>query len=224
MKTAKARPTGRVSSRMAFLLFLTGQRVDDVVELNPAATLTLGSSRDAHIQVLDDPDVGGTHGQVFPAEGSYWFQDLGQGYTYLNLDPLSNATHALRPHDMLIVGRTFLKFVTERPSQRAAGAGDAERKLAAHKKEIDRLRERLTDSQSDVSKTRRELSQSLAELERVRAAHRAERAESRELSTLAFERFVERDQLEGELRELRGRATELAVALAVGEAPTPESP
>ena len=202
---------------MPFLLFLTGPRVDDVVELNPDATLTLGSSGEAHIQVLDDADVAATHGQIYPAEGSYWFQDLGQAYTYLNLDPLTNATHALRPHDVLIVGRTFLKFVTERPRARAGGGGGrSSREVATHKKEIERLREKVNESKSVAAKARRELAQVRSELEKVRATQRAERASSRQLGVLELEHAELGEEIEAELLELRARASELAAALVVG--------
>jgi len=155
---------------MAYLLVLNGPRLDELFELDPGATLTLGSSADAHIQ-LPDPDVAAVHGRVYPAEGRFWLQDLGQGYTLLNLDHVSGATQELYPHDVLILGRTFLKFVAEPPAARG-GAG-ASHAVKAKQAEIERLRKRLTQAQSTTSKARRELASVQESIEAARAEERA---------------------------------------------------
>jgi len=222
---------------MAYLLILNGPRVDEVVALDPSATLTLGSSRDSHIQLLD-PDVAPTHGRVYPAEGTYWFQDLGQGYTLLNLDLMEGSTQGLFPHDVLILGRTFVKFVLEPPAARAGAAGPSHA-VKAKEAEIERLRKRLTEAQGGTSKVRRELSEAreqieavreeqrvereraAAEIEKIRAAHRAERDSARTLTPLEFEPDAAADRLEQELRALRGRASELAATLAMSRAEAP---
>ena len=196
---------------MAFLLFLNGPRADDAVELDPSATLTLGSSPEAHVQV-PDADAAPAHAQVYPAEGRVWLQDFGQGYTYLNLEPLASATVALEPHDVLIVGRTFLKFVTQPP--RARGA-DRASELTGAKREIERLRLRLTEAHGDLARARKETAKVEEELESARATLIAQRELSDRLTEPGFDRVVELDPIEDELRALRARAAALATSLAV---------
>ena len=101
---------------MAYLLILNGQRVDDFVELDPGATLTIGSGAANHIH-LPEEHVAEMHGQVYPGQGAFWFQDLQQGYTCLNADPVAGTVHELHPNDVLTFGRTFLKFVLEPPAR-----------------------------------------------------------------------------------------------------------
>ena len=214
------RVAARLSSGMAYLLILTGQRADDVVELNPAATLSLGSSSEAHIQ-LPEADVAATHAQVYPAQGSYWLQDLGEGSTYINMDPLANATQVLRAHDVLALGRTFVQFVTERPH--AQGGVDRSREIGARDREIEQLRERVARLAAkngalggELDRAQVQVEQLRAELEGVRVAENAQEAESA-LAVLEATRAAEETRpIEDELRTLRGRASDLAAALVMG--------
>ena len=105
---------------MACIQFLNGSRAEELVELNPAATVIVGSAHDVHIQVTD-PDVVGSHCQLYPAEGSYWLQDLGEGFTVLNAARLASTAVGLRPYDVFIRGKTFLRFLAEPPRCSSCG-------------------------------------------------------------------------------------------------------
>ena len=141
---------------MAFLRFITGKRVDEVIELNPSATLVLGSSADSHIQLTDDKEIHGTHCQVYPAEGSFWLRDLGEGgLTILNMRRLAGETDVLRDHDVFIIGRTFVKFLAERP---AGGGGAGPAAAPAAQQEIESLRaSQRGDTASDLGDQAREV-------------------------------------------------------------------
>lgn len=213
---------------MAYLLILTGQRADDVVELNPAATLSLGSSTEAHIQ-LPQADVAAIHAQVYPAQGSYWFQDLGEGHTSINMDPLANATHVLRAHDVLALGRTFVKFVTEPPH--AHGGVDRSEELGARDREIEQLRERVAQLEAkngelggELERAREQVEEVRAELEEVRAAESAQELASALAVQEATRAAEETRPIEDELRTLRGRASDLAAALDMGRSGVSKSP
>jgi FHA domain/Prokaryotic RING finger family 1 len=90
------------------LQFLCGPRDQESEDLHPTASLLLGKGPKAHIQV-PDPEVMEEHCVVYPAEGSYWLQDLGQGFTVVGGQRLSADSVRLEPGEVLIVGRTYLK-------------------------------------------------------------------------------------------------------------------
>ncbi|RMG19006.1 MAG: FHA domain-containing protein [Planctomycetota bacterium] len=213
---------------MAWLQFLSGERADDFVELNPTATLIIGSAPDAHIQ-LRDPEIAPQHCQVYPAQGAYWLRDLGQGMTVHGLHRLVQETEGLRDHDVFILGRTFVRFCAQPPRGASGGSGAgadpaaleaAQRELAALRAEVDRLRawgskgEELTESLSEklreakerLEKARRQLNERDEEIERLRAERGAADKESARLEERLSEAV-------GELRELRGKSAELEAAL-----------
>lgn len=106
---------------MPFLQILTGGRADELFELNPAATLLVGSGPDAHIR-LPDARVGASHCRVYPAQGKYWLQDLGASTTVINLRRVPNETTGLAARDIIILGQTFVRFIDERPEPEPDGA------------------------------------------------------------------------------------------------------
>lgn len=99
---------------MAYVQFLNGPRSDEYVELHPTASLILGSDPDAHILVTDS-GVAGKHCTIYPAQGTYWLTDMGEGDTILNMKRLVSATDSLGPDDIAIVGTTFFRFLSEPP-------------------------------------------------------------------------------------------------------------
>jgi len=98
----------------AYLQFLNGERAEDFVELHPEATLVVGSAETSHIR-LTDPEVAPRHCQVYPGDGGYWLQDLGAGATIHDVQRLIAATARLRPYDVVILGKTFVRFLAEPP-------------------------------------------------------------------------------------------------------------
>lgn len=182
---------------MSYLQILTGPRGDEVIELNSTATLIVGSAPDAHIQ-LPDSDVTPNHCQVYPAQGSFWLQDLGQGSTVLNMRRLTGEIEGLKPLDVIIVGRTFLRFLAQAPAAAsgsgshtgaAVGGGEdsaalaaAQSEIAALKEEVDQLRnwhskgealsstltEKLREAKDRLEKVRRQLSERDDEIHELR--------------------------------------------------------
>lgn len=109
---------------MPFLQILSGERADELFELHPSASLVVGTGPEAHIR-LPDSRMGVSHCQVFPAQGSYWLRDMGQGPTVSNLRRVAaNETARLAVRDILIVGHTFMRYLEERPA--AAGPKGAD--------------------------------------------------------------------------------------------------
>lgn len=222
---------------MACFVVLTGSLADEVFDLNPAATLTLGSGPNNHIQ-LPEPDVAELHAQVYPAEGRYWFQDLGYGYTVINAQELSQSVHPLDENDVVQLGRTFVRFLFERPA--ATGAPDLEHQLASLREEAmdatkrlaqlessrDEMARRLESSRSaesaasrDAKKLGRENEKLTKEVERLRTEVEALAAAAEEKTQLEDEGVAvreERDRLRQEVAEkarLEARLSELEAEL-----------
>src|SRR5687767_9434736 len=109
---------------MAYLQILNGTRELQVEELNPQASLVVGSGDEAHIRVTD-AGVEGRHCQVYPAQNAFWLQDLGAGNTILHMKRLKGTTEGLKQGDIFILGQTFLKFWNEKPPEGGGGAAPA---------------------------------------------------------------------------------------------------
>ncbi|MFK7991234.1 MAG: hypothetical protein AB8I08_34780 [Sandaracinaceae bacterium] len=226
---------------MAYLVILTGQRVDDVVELNPGATLTIGSDPTAHIHVPDS-HVAPVHGQVYPAEGSYWFQDVGQGYSLVNLDPLANNAHALRANDGMALGRAFLTYVLDAPKAERVKEDTAD-ELAERDAEIKRLRERLLTQQGEASKLARNTAeltkqterdaeairqleeareQVKAELDAIRAGDKSAQKDAAKANEEKATAIAARDAALAELAEAKQELSRLGIELAEARADAEE--
>lgn len=227
---------------MAYLLILTGQRVDELVELSPTATLTVGSSAAAHVR-LPDAEIAEIHCQIYPAERRFWLQDLGQGRTLHNLEQLSNEASGLSPHDVIVLGSTFLKFVTERPvmvggdDHRAEEIQQLSRELSASRAEVSRadstaetLRHEVEGSALAVQRLREALDGREREVEQIRKRSEALRLDAEQVQVENEGREAEarrelaelRGQFQQASRELEqtraggeGRATEIAQELAL---------
>ncbi len=190
-----------------FLQFLNGSRDQQVEELNPAASLVIGSGDDAHIRVVE-PGVEGRHCQVYPAQGAFWLQDLGAGNTILHMKRLKGTTEGLKAGDIFILGQTFVKFWTERPAVGAAapastapadGGGAAleaaKKELQAAKAQAGELEDQLAAAKQEAQAAADEASRAQADAERERAGREeAERA---------------RDALAGEKQALEQKVAEL---------------
>lgn len=163
---------------MSFLQFVTGSRSQEFVELNPTASLIVGSSSSAHIQ-LHDPDVQQQHCRIYPAQGAFWLQDLGQGFTILNMKRLSNETEGLRANDVFIVGRTFIKFWAEKPPATGGGGGADPAELETARRRVSQLEAELEQARASsagqqqgaerVQMLMKALGEKDAELDEVRA-------------------------------------------------------
>ncbi|MBX3276178.1 MAG: hypothetical protein KF729_38350 [Sandaracinaceae bacterium] len=185
---------------MAFFVVLNGPRADEVLELDPHATLMLGGGPNNHV-VLPDLHVADLQAQVYPAEGYYWFQDLGYGFTLVNGLELARAVHALVENDVVQLGRTFLRFCLQPPA--AASAGGIEELRA----EIAFLRDEAQDATARLA----QLESTKAEMgRRLEAARSAESAAARDVKRLTREN----EKITKELERARG---ELAAAGEVAE-------
>jgi predicted component of type VI protein secretion system len=163
---------------MPYVQILSGSRANDVIELNPSASLIVGSAQDAHIQ-LSDADVVPNHCQIYPAQEAYWLQDLGEGLTVLNTHRLAGTTEGLRPNDVFILGQTFLRFLTQKPVG-AGGGGDAqlqaevERLTAAGRKGEEltlALGEKLRSAKSTLETLREQVGERDKEIEGLRSGY-----------------------------------------------------
>jgi len=203
---------------MAWIQFVSGSRDQDVVELNDTASLILGSSPESHIQV-EDPDVAPKHCQIYFGRDSYWVQDLGQGRTVLDMKRLQGETKSFRQGNVLIVGRTYIKFWGVEPpalsSGPAAGSGAgpvtddpaATQALAAAQQEAEDVRAELEAARAKAEAAERRAEEAGAEADGLRRA--AERAGSLEEDLART-----REQLADLRRELEGSAEELRQAQA----------
>ncbi|MCO5171465.1 MAG: FHA domain-containing protein [Planctomycetes bacterium] len=205
-----------------FLQFLNGGRDQEVEDLNPQASLVLGSAGDAHIRV-GDPGIEGRHCQVYPAQGSFWLQDLGAGNTILHMKRLKGTTEGLKAGDIFIIGTTFVKFWTERPAVGGGGGGAAapaadpglERELAAARtkaeeagRDLEQARQELERAQGEAEAARAKAEQAEGELERLRG-------ERERLDEQRQEAERARDELQG---RIAGAEAEAAAAKAEAEA------
>ncbi len=162
---------------MAFFVLLNGPRAEEVHALHPEAMLMVGGGPNSHIQ-LADVHVADVQGQVYPAEGFYWFQDLGYGFTFVNGAELTRAVHQLMPNDVLQLGRTFLRFVLQPPA--ATGTGEVD----ALRHEVAALREEALDATKRLG----QLESTKAEVaKRLEAARAAEGAAVKDAKRLAQE-------------------------------------
>ncbi|MCA9604307.1 MAG: FHA domain-containing protein [Myxococcales bacterium] len=212
---------------MACFVVLTGSLVDQVFDLHPTATLTLGSGPNNHIQ-LPEADVAELHAQVYPAQGRYWFQDLGYGYTLVNARDVSQTVHPLDENDVVQLGRTFLRFLFQPPAGVATGgltelqhqltslreeAMDATKRLAQLESTKDELARRLESSRSAESAASREAKKLARENEKLTGDNEALRGELATLGAAA----EEKTQLEDEGVELRAERDRLKREVAEKE-------
>jgi len=137
---------------VAWIQFLSGGRDQQLQELNPKASLTLGSGDPpgVHIQ-CKDPGIQPEHCRIYPSpDGSaFWLQNLSPD-TILNMQRLQpNKTHQLADRAVFIVGRTFVKFWLQKPATGLEGAGGGgggadtsavEAELKQAKDELEKLR------------------------------------------------------------------------------------
>jgi len=200
---------------MPFLQFITGSRDQQFEELNPAASLVVGSGAEAHIKV-SDPDIQPKHCNVYPAQGSYWLQDLGTGRTIVRMKSLSNTTEGLKAGDVFIVGTTFVKFWQEKPAGGGGGGGGGggadPAALEAAKRELARVQAEFDSFKSTAG-----------EGEEKTKALEAEVVEARQKLEEVTEQLTEKDErisaLEQEKADAESKASLLEgdVAAAKGE-------
>ena len=99
---------------MAHLQFLSGSRDQELVELHDTASLLLGRGSEVHIP-LEDDGIAPRHCLLYPAQGSIWLQDLGEGTTIYGLQRLKGDTVRLRDREVFILGEVYVKFWASRP-------------------------------------------------------------------------------------------------------------
>ncbi len=83
-----------------------------LAKLNPSASLVLGSGPEAHIRI---PGLQPKHATVYPAQGSYWLQDLGTGVTIHGMRRLQDSVVLLESSDVVILGTTYVQFWSNTP-------------------------------------------------------------------------------------------------------------
>jgi DNA repair exonuclease SbcCD ATPase subunit len=218
---------------VAYLQFISGGRDQQLEELNPGASLVIGSGDQAHIRLMD-AEVKDAHCQVYPGGGSFWLQDLSVGNTVMNMKRLKGTTEGLKDRDVFIVGTTFVKFWAEKPpagggaSPQPPGAPSGaaleglKRELAAAQAEAAKLgaaTAQVADLQRQVAKLdelRREVESTKKELSQARgdadAAKREVESTKKELSQARGDATRLKGELEraqGERDELETKASEL---------------
>ena len=147
---------------MAYLQFLSGGRDQEIQVLDDGASLTVGSGEGAHVKV-DDPGVEGEHCKVYPAEGSFWLQDL-CGQTVLRMRRMQpQSTEGLQDKDVFILGRTFVKFWVEEPASGGGGGGGAD------PAELEAAKEAEASAKAELESAKAELESAKAELESAKA-------------------------------------------------------
>lgn len=137
---------------MACIQFLSGSRDQEFVELDPAATLTLGSA-DSGVEIkVSDPGIEPIHCRIYPGNGQFWLQSNSDSI-WINMDRAQKgSTKGLPDTSILILGKTYLKFWSQRPAA-ASGSGSgavggadpaalsqAQSELAAARSEIEQLK------------------------------------------------------------------------------------
>ncbi|RMG12711.1 MAG: FHA domain-containing protein [Planctomycetota bacterium] len=196
---------------MAFLQFLSGARDQEFEPLNDSASLVLGSGPEAHLR-CPDPGVEAKHCTIYPAQGSFWLQDLGAGMTVFNMQRMAGSTQPLKPGDVFIVGRTYVKFWAEKPAQPGGGGGDpaalqaVQTELAAAQERASRLEAELAQA-SDL-RARLEAAEQRTgalEAELATAKQSAEEAAAR-ASALEDELAAAKADAEGQIRAAREEA------------------
>lgn len=198
---------------MAFLQFLNGGRDQQVEELNPQASLVVGSAGDAHIRV-GDPGVEGRHCQVYPAQGAFWLQDLGAGNTILHMKRLKGTTEGLKAGDIFIIGQTFVKFWTERPVVGGGGAAPAAAAAGADPA----LERELAAARSKAEEAARDLEHARAELERAQGEAEAARAKAEAAEAEVERAKGERERTDEQRQEAEQARDELQQRIAGLEA------
>jgi FHA domain len=174
---------------MGFLQFLSGSRDQEFQELNPSASLNLGSAEGSHIHV-PDPGVDGTHCTIYPAQGQFWLKNEGRK-TILNLQGMQpQATAGLTDGMVFIVGSTFVKFWVEKPAGAGGGAAPAAAAAGggADPAELEQLKKQLAAAEAEVEQMRGQSGSAGQELEAARA---------------------ESERLKGELEQVQAQVTEL---------------
>lgn len=210
---------------MAYLQFMNGSRDQQVEELNPAASLVVGSADDAHVRV-GDAGVEARHCQVYPAQGAFWLQDLGAGNTILHMKRLKGTTEGLKAGDIFILGQTFVKFWTEKPTVGAAAPAPAaaggpaldalKRELSAAqaeaarlKADVDKARGEGERSRADGDLARKELETLRLEVTRVKADVERERQEKEQVERQRKDADEQRERTEAQRQELEAAREEL---------------
>lgn len=217
---------------MAYLQILNGTRELQVEELNPSASLVVGSGDEAHIRVSDS-GVEPRHCQVYPAQNAYWLQDLGAGNTILHMKRLKSTTEGLKQGDIFIVGQTFLKFWNEKPPEGggapAAGAASGggspaevaalKRELAAAQAEVQRVQAeaakasekagKASEKVAEADKARREAEAAKRELDLVKKELDTSRSDAARARSDADVERSGREEAEARVKELEGTRDEL---------------
>ncbi|MBL4849889.1 MAG: FHA domain-containing protein [Planctomycetes bacterium] len=168
---------------MAYLQFMNGSRADQLQELSRSSLLIVGNSSEAHVQLTDE-GIGATHCSIYPAEGSYWLQAKGQGLTLINTRRLNNGeTGKLQPNDVLILGKTFVRFLAEKPAS-----------LGADPAALERTQQRIAELE--------------AELEATKAEHKATKAAKAEQRSRFEAQATEAQGLSNKLERLRSEVNQ----------------
>lgn len=181
---------------MAYLQFMNGTRDQQVEELNPAASLVVGSAEDAHVRVTD-AGVEGRHCQVYPAQGAFWLQDLGAGNTILHMKRLKGTTEGLKAGDIFILGQTFVKFWTEKPTVGAAAPAPS----AAGGPALDALKRELSTAQAEAARLKGEAEKARGEGDQARKELEAARGEATRAKADAEKERKEKEQVERRRQE-----------------------
>lgn len=207
---------------MPFLQFFSGQRDQEIVELNPAGGTVIGNNPEAQIQ-CSDAGVMANHCQVYQGDGKWWLRDGGSGSTVMQMRRIgpNNPPEIvpLAPGEVFIVGQTYFKFWLEKPAG-GGGGGDpaaleaaqaeatqAREELEALKAEHENLKSSGADASSALETAQGELAKTQGELESLRG----------ELTTAQGEHETLRGELETAKGEAEAAKAELESAQAALE-------
>ncbi|MCA8924045.1 MAG: hypothetical protein KDD82_19705 [Planctomycetes bacterium] len=191
---------------MACIQFLTGSRDQQFEELDPAATLTLGSS-DQGVEIrVTDPGVEPQHCRIYPGNGQFWLQ-ANSAATIVNMARTAKgSTVPLPDRAVFIVGQaTYIKFWTQRPAA-TSGSGSGSGAVGGADPAA------LTKLQGELAASRTELEQLKAasgQAEELRRTLEAAQAEAEAAKKKASELEAQEQALRDEVSQAQARATEL---------------
>lgn len=207
---------------MPFLQFLNGSRDQEFEELNPGASLVLGSGAEAHMR-NGDPGIEGKHCTVYPAQGKFWLQDMGAGSTVFKMKRLAATTEGLQQGDVFIAGSTYIKFWDNKPAGGGGGGADpaalesAQTELAGLKAELEQLKGAGAGREEEVKQLEGSLAEAKAAQESIQQELETTKQELETTKQAQQEAQDRASQLEQDVATARAES-ESAVSQAKEEA------
>jgi len=207
---------------MACIQFLSGSRDQEFVDLDPAATLTLGSA-DSGVEIkVSDPGIEAIHCRIYPGNGQFWVQSNSDSI-WINMDRAQKgATKGLPDKSILILGKTYLKFWSQRPAA-SSGSGSGAVGGGADPAALSQAQSELAAARSEIEQLKAGSGQTeelQRNLEAAQAEAQAAQAKVGELETQLKEAQAKASSLE---QEITGAKAEAETKVAEAEAKVAEA-